>query len=191
MLPTSSRCQATSATSTASRSTGSLRNWSQSWHGMAHTGSRSSAAPARWKRGQATGRAQAGRSTPTSASISASTTPRPSTSPRLQQLIKKLLAAAYPQKNPDDFEEGARVFGIVFKGTGLEVDLVPIVSLDSERELRFPVLTHRGPASRQASRSTSITTAPTLAAIRSSLHPCGWPSAGATGRNSTASSRST
>ena len=51
---------------------------------------------------------------------------------RLQQLIKKLLAAAYPQKDPDDFEEGARVFGIVFKGTGLEVDLVPIVSLDSD-----------------------------------------------------------
>jgi len=50
----------------------------------------------------------------------------------LQQLIKKLLAAAYPQKDPDDFEEGARVFGIVFKGTGLEVDLVPIVSLDSD-----------------------------------------------------------
>ena len=50
----------------------------------------------------------------------------------LQQLIKKLLVAAYPQKNPDDFEEGARVFGVVFKGTGLEVDLVPIVSLDSD-----------------------------------------------------------
>ena len=50
----------------------------------------------------------------------------------LQQLIKKLLVAAYPQKSADDFEEGARVFGIVFKGTGLEVDLAPIVSLDSD-----------------------------------------------------------
>jgi hypothetical protein len=51
----------------------------------------------------------------------------------LQQLIKKLLVAAYPQKSPDDFEEtGERIFGIVFKGTGLEVDLVPIVSLDAD-----------------------------------------------------------
>lgn len=50
----------------------------------------------------------------------------------LQQLIKKLLAAAYPQKSAEDFEEGARVFGVVFRGTGLEVDLVPIVSLDSD-----------------------------------------------------------
>jgi hypothetical protein len=50
----------------------------------------------------------------------------------LQRLIKKLLLAAYPQKNADDFEEGSRVFEVVFKGTGLEVDLVPIVSLDSD-----------------------------------------------------------
>lgn len=50
----------------------------------------------------------------------------------LQRLIKKLLAAAYPQKSPDDFDEGGRTFGVVFKGTGLEVDLVPIVSLDAD-----------------------------------------------------------
>lgn len=49
----------------------------------------------------------------------------------LQELIKKLLVTAYPQKNADDFDDsGARTFGIVFKGSGLEVDLVPIVSLD-------------------------------------------------------------
>lgn len=50
----------------------------------------------------------------------------------LQRLIKKLLVAAYPQKSADDFEEGSRVFEVIFKGTGLEVDLVPIVSLDSD-----------------------------------------------------------
>jgi hypothetical protein len=50
----------------------------------------------------------------------------------LQRLIKKLLMVAYPQKSADDFQPGARVFGVVFKGTGLEVDLVPIVSLDDD-----------------------------------------------------------
>lgn len=49
----------------------------------------------------------------------------------LQRLIKKLLVAAYPQKSQEDFEEGGRTFGIVFKGSGLEVDLVPIVALDA------------------------------------------------------------
>jgi hypothetical protein len=52
---------------------------------------------------------------------------------RLQRLIKKLLAAAYPQKSEDDFDEtGSRTFGVVFQGTGLEIDLVPIVSLDGD-----------------------------------------------------------
>lgn len=51
----------------------------------------------------------------------------------LQRLIKNLLAAAYPQKSPDDFDDaGARTFGVVFQGTGLEIDLVPIVSLDPD-----------------------------------------------------------
>ena len=51
----------------------------------------------------------------------------------LQRLIKKLLAAAYPHKSEDDFDEtGARTFGVVFQGAGLEIDLVPIVSLDAE-----------------------------------------------------------
>jgi hypothetical protein len=48
----------------------------------------------------------------------------------LQQLIKRLLGKAYPQKSVDDFEEGGRTFGVVFKGSGLEVDLVPIVATD-------------------------------------------------------------
>jgi hypothetical protein len=49
----------------------------------------------------------------------------------LQGLIKDLLAAAYPQKSPDDFEEGGRTFGVVFRGSGLEIDLVPIVAIDA------------------------------------------------------------
>jgi hypothetical protein len=49
----------------------------------------------------------------------------------LQALIKKLLVAAYPQKSEEDFDDtGGRTFGIVFRGSGLEVDLVPIVALD-------------------------------------------------------------
>jgi tRNA nucleotidyltransferase (CCA-adding enzyme) len=52
----------------------------------------------------------------------------------LQRLVKKLLAAAYPQKSPDDFEEGGRTFGVVFQGSGLEIDLVPIVALDVEAD---------------------------------------------------------
>jgi len=48
----------------------------------------------------------------------------------LQAQIKRLLVAAYPQKSPTDFAAGARTFGVVFKGSGLEVDLVPIVALD-------------------------------------------------------------
>jgi hypothetical protein len=51
----------------------------------------------------------------------------------LQRLIKRLLVAAYPQKSEEDFDDsGARTCGVVFKGTGLEVDLVPIVSLDAD-----------------------------------------------------------
>jgi hypothetical protein len=56
----------------------------------------------------------------------------------LQRLIKNLLAAAYPQKTEDDFDDaGARTFGVVFHGTGLEIDLVPIVSLDAEANYGF------------------------------------------------------
>lgn len=51
----------------------------------------------------------------------------------LQRLIKKLLVAAYPQKNEEDFDDSRdRTFGMVFKGSGLEVDLVPIVALDAD-----------------------------------------------------------
>ena len=103
----------------------------------APTGSRSSAAPARSRRARATAPARASRSTPTSASTS-TPTPTTSTSPHLQRLIKQLLAAAYPQKSPDDFDDsGARTFGVVFKGIGLEVDLVPIVALDDDADYGY------------------------------------------------------
>lgn len=36
----------------------------------------------------------------------------------LQALIKDLLEKAYPQKAPDDFEEGGRTFGILSKAAG-------------------------------------------------------------------------
>lgn len=49
----------------------------------------------------------------------------------LQPRIKNLLVRAYPQKHQDDFDDsGSRTLGVVFRGTGLEVDLVPIASLD-------------------------------------------------------------
>jgi hypothetical protein len=48
----------------------------------------------------------------------------------LQRLIKRLLEKAYPQKASEDFEEGGRTFGVVFKESGLEIDLVPIVATD-------------------------------------------------------------
>ena len=51
----------------------------------------------------------------------------------LQGLIKRLLVAAYPGKKAEDFDDsGSRTFGVVFHGTGLEIDLAPIVSLDAE-----------------------------------------------------------
>jgi hypothetical protein len=51
----------------------------------------------------------------------------------LQVLIKRLLETAYPQKSSEDFDDsGDRIFEVVFKGSGLEVDLVPIVALDAD-----------------------------------------------------------
>jgi hypothetical protein len=51
----------------------------------------------------------------------------------LLQLIKQLLEAAYPQKSTEDFDDsGGRIVEVAFKESGLEVDLVPIVSLDTD-----------------------------------------------------------
>lgn len=52
---------------------------------------------------------------------------------KLQGLLKRLLVAAYPQKDEADFDDSrSRTFGVVFKGSGLEIDLVPIVSIDDD-----------------------------------------------------------
>jgi hypothetical protein len=51
----------------------------------------------------------------------------------LLQLIKQLLEAAYPQKSSEDFDDsGGRIVEVAFRESGLEVDLVPIVSLDAD-----------------------------------------------------------
>ena len=38
-----------------------------------------------------------------------------------------ILCAAYPNKKREDFNNGKKTVGVVFKGTGLEVDLVPFI----------------------------------------------------------------
>ena len=180
--------QATSATNSASKSIGSSRNWSQSSHGTDHSRSRSSAGPARLKRGQATG------------------PPRPTVDADvgvyfgvddtsafdiagLQLLIKNLLATAYPQKSPDDFEDGARVFGIVFKGTGLEVDLVPIVSLDADAN--YGLQYSRGGTCVKTSVKVHIDHYRDHARDPFLASALGWRNVGGTGKNSTAFSPST
>lgn len=51
----------------------------------------------------------------------------------LLQLIKQLLEAAYPQKSTEDFDDsGGRIVEVVFRESGLKVNLVPIVSLDAD-----------------------------------------------------------
>ena len=132
MLPISSRCQATSATSTASRSTGSLRNWSRV---LARDGSYRIQ---KFRRAGAlekgtSNRPRAGR--PVDADVGVYFRVDDTSAfdiAGLQQLIKKLLAAAYPQRDRTTSRKARASSASVFKGTGLEVDLVPIVSLDSD-----------------------------------------------------------
>ena len=44
--------------------------------------------------------------------------------------IRRLLSAAYPQKTDADFTIQPRTLGIVFRVSGMEVDLVPILPID-------------------------------------------------------------
>ncbi len=44
--------------------------------------------------------------------------------------IRRLLSAAYPQKPDGDFTVQPRTLGIVFRASGMEVDLVPILPID-------------------------------------------------------------
>lgn len=50
----------------------------------------------------------------------------------LHGIIRELLIAIYPQKDPDDFEVQPRTLGIHFHDSGLDVDLVPIVPIPDE-----------------------------------------------------------
>lgn len=38
-----------------------------------------------------------------------------------------ILCTAYPNKKPEDFNSGKKTVGVVFRGTGLEVDIVPFI----------------------------------------------------------------
>lgn len=48
----------------------------------------------------------------------------------LHDRIRLLLRAAYPQKKPEDFTVQPRTLGIVFRVSGMEVDLVPILPIE-------------------------------------------------------------
>jgi len=50
--------------------------------------------------------------------------------PSLHHRLRRLLCAAYPQKKPEDFTVQPRTLGIVFRVSGMEVDLVPIIPID-------------------------------------------------------------
>ena len=59
-----------------------------------------------------------------------------------------ILCVAYPSKAGDDFSNGTRTVGVVFRGTGLEVDIVPFVpkpgssyGTQPEKDLHRGVLT--------------------------------------------------
>jgi len=48
----------------------------------------------------------------------------------LHHRLRLLLCAAYPQKKPEDFTVQPRTLGIVFRVSGMEVDLVPIIPIE-------------------------------------------------------------
>jgi len=45
----------------------------------------------------------------------------------LREEVISVLCEAYPNKTKDDFTEGQKTIGVVFRGSGLEVDIVPFV----------------------------------------------------------------
>ena len=45
----------------------------------------------------------------------------------LREEVIKVLCQAYPNKNRSDFTDGQKTIGVVFKGSGLEVDIVPFI----------------------------------------------------------------
>ena len=52
----------------------------------------------------------------------------------LQETMLKFLLEAYPNKKASDFTAGDKTVGLVFHGSGLEADLVPVVPLKSNPE---------------------------------------------------------
>jgi hypothetical protein len=50
--------------------------------------------------------------------------------PSLHHRLQLLLCAVYPQKKPEDFTVQPRTLGIVFRVSGMEVDLVPIIPIE-------------------------------------------------------------
>lgn len=50
----------------------------------------------------------------------------------LHETLLNFLVAAYPTKRREDFKPGHKTVGLVFKGSGLKVDLVPVVPLSSD-----------------------------------------------------------
>jgi hypothetical protein len=51
---------------------------------------------------------------------------------KLHNIILDLLVAAYPNKSREDFQLQPRTLGIHFRDSGLDVDLVPVIPIDSE-----------------------------------------------------------
>lgn len=51
---------------------------------------------------------------------------------RLHERIRRLLAKAYPNKNSEDFTVQPRTLGIVFRDSGLEMDLVPLIPIEGD-----------------------------------------------------------
>ncbi|MEW5976447.1 MAG: CBASS oligonucleotide cyclase [Acidobacteriota bacterium] len=48
----------------------------------------------------------------------------------LHSRIRRMLAKIYPSKKPEDFTIQPRTLGIVFRDSGLEMDLVPLIVID-------------------------------------------------------------
>jgi len=51
---------------------------------------------------------------------------------KLHSIIRKLLIAVYPMKDPSDFKIQPRTLGIHFRVSGLDVDLVPVIPIPEE-----------------------------------------------------------
>jgi hypothetical protein len=70
----------------------------------------------------------------------------------LHDRIRKLLAKCYPTKKSEDFTVQPRTLGIVFRDSGLELDLVPLIPIDGPGDYGWQ------PSSRgEAPVKTSIT----------------------------------